>query len=82
MKVPALAISAEVRAEIMALMEKAKHGEKLVSMIDKILTLLEKSGLAWSQKLLPHQVGCHPRNRDGLGISTSKFMASSPTSCK
>ena len=72
MKVPALAISAEVRAEIMALMEKAKHGEKLVSMIDKILTLLEKSGLAWSQKLLPHQVGCHPRNRDGLGISTSE----------
>ena len=43
-----------------------------MSMIDKILALLKKSGLAWSQKLLPHQVGCHPRNRDGLGISTSE----------
>ena len=67
-----MAISAELKAEIMALLEKAKGGEKLVSMIDKILALLKKSGLAWSQKLLPHQVGCHPRNRDGLGISTSE----------
>ena len=39
-------ISAEVRAEITTLMEKAKRGEKLVSMIDKILALLKKSGLA------------------------------------
>lgn len=67
-----MAISAEVRAEIASLMKKAKRGEKLVSMIDKILALLKKSGLAWSQKLLPHQVGCHPRNRDGVGISTSE----------
>ena len=67
-----MAISAELKAEIMALLEKAKGGEKLVSMIDKILALLKKRGLAWSQKLLPHQVGCHPRNRDGLGISTSE----------
>ena len=65
-------ISAEVRAEITTLMEKVKRGEKLVSMIDKILALLKKSGLAWSQKLLPHQVGCHPRNCDGVGISRSK----------
>ena len=65
-------ISAEVRAEITTLMEKVKRGEKLVSMIDKILALLKKSGLAWSQKLLPHQVGCQLRNRDGVGISTSE----------
>ena len=61
-----------MRAEITTLMEKAKRGEKLVSMIDKILALLKKSGLAWSQELLPYQVGCHPRKRDGVGISTSE----------
>ena len=65
-------ISAEVRAEITTQMEKVKRGEKLVSMIDKILALLKKRGLAWSQKLLPHQVGCQLRNRDGVGISTSE----------
>ena len=67
-----MAISSEVKAEIASHIHDAKSGNKLVSSVTAVLDLLEKSQLAYRQKIHASQVGVHPHNRDGLGVSVSE----------
>ena len=67
-----MAISAEVKVEIAKLINDAKSGNKLVSSVAGIIDLLEKHQLAWRQRIHASQVGVHPHNSDGVGVSVSE----------
>ena len=67
-----MAISQKVKVEIAKLINDAKSGNKLVSSVAAIIDLLEKHHLAWRQRIHSSQVGVHPHNRDGVGVSVSE----------
>ena len=67
-----MAISQKVKVEIAKLINDAKSGNKLVSSVAAIIDLLEKHQLAWRQRIHASQVGVHPHNRDGVGVSVSE----------
>ena len=46
-----------------------KSGARLVSTVEKVLRELEDAGLAWRARINPRQVGVHPQNRGGWGVS-------------
>ena len=67
-----MAISQEVKVEIGKLISDAKSGNKLVSSVAAIIEILEKHQVAWRQRIHASQVGVHPHNRDGVGVSVSE----------
>ena len=67
-----MAITNEVKAEIMKHIIDAKSGNKLVSSVAAVVDVLEKNNLAYRQRIHSSQVGVHPHNRDGVGVSVSE----------
>ena len=67
-----MAITNEVKAEIMKHINDAKSGNKLVSSVAAVVDVLEKNNLAYRQRIHSSQVGVHPHNRDGVGVSVSE----------
>ena len=55
-----MAISNEIKTEIARHIHDAKSGNKLVSSVTAVLDLLEKSKLAYRQKIHASQIGVHP----------------------
>ena len=64
-----MVISAELESEVSQLLVAAGDGEKLVAVVQQVMSLLEKNKHVHKLRVPPHLVGCHPSNRDGLGLS-------------
>lgn len=64
-------MDADTKSQLSALIACATS-DKLVSSVQKILQVLNDKHLAWKQIILPHHVGAHPSNRDGLGLASSE----------
>ena len=64
-----MVISAELESEVSQLLVAAGDGEKLVAVVQQVMSLLEKNKHVHKLRAPPHLVGCHPSNRDGLGLS-------------
>lgn len=55
--------------ELKPLLDDARHGGGgLVRSMEKVIEVLKRHGMAWTQQLHSRFVGCHPCNRDGQGI--------------
>lgn len=66
----------EAKMEVECLLAECKRdGGKLVSSISAILQLLQTHQLAWKQRIHASQVGVHPHNREGVGVSVSETHA-------
>lgn len=71
--VAAMMLPDEVKKDAQAcLLECKRDGGKLVSSVSAIIELLQKHQLAWKQRIHASQVGVHPHNRDGVGVSVSE----------
>ena len=57
---------------VLSLIEQAKDGTRIVSIVDTIITLLEEQHLVYRVSLPPPLVGIHPANRDGYGVSVAE----------
>ena len=64
-----MVISAELESEVSQLLVTAGDGEKLVAVVQQVMSLLEKNKHVHKLRVPPHLVGCHPSNPDGLGLS-------------
>ena len=66
-----MALSHMHHASIVAILAGIDKGEKqqVVSAVDKIVSMLLESKLAYQQTIMPNLVGCHETNRNGYGLS-------------
>ena len=65
-----VALSSEIKMEITKKLKRAKEGN-LVAAVNNLLEFLEAKGLLYVQQIHSGFVGCHPDNRDGLGVLAS-----------
>ena len=63
-----MVVSTEALSEIQASVTQAQDGQ-LVQAMHKLMNVLAKHGLVRTTQLRPDEVGCHPMNRDGFGLS-------------
>ncbi|CAK9065232.1 unnamed protein product [Durusdinium trenchii] len=63
-----MVVSAEALSEIQASVTQAQDGQ-LVQAMHKLMNALAKHGLVRTSQLRPDEVGRHPMNRDGFGLS-------------
>ena len=49
--------------------EASRNKAKLVTVVDQILSLLADNDLSYRMKIPPQQLGTHPKNRNGYGVS-------------
>ena len=63
-------------SEVDILLASASSGQGgLVHVVDKVLSVLEESGLSYMTALPIRSVGCDPANRDGFGLSGENVHA-------
>lgn len=67
-----MALPAAVKNELSQLMHDARTGSKLVASVDAVMKVLRQHNLCWKQRIAASQVGCHPLNRDGMGLNPSE----------
>ena len=63
-----MVVSTEALSEIQASVTQAQDGQ-LVQAMHKLMNALAKHGLVRTSQLRPDEVGRHPMNRDGFGLS-------------
>ncbi|CAJ1395624.1 unnamed protein product [Effrenium voratum] len=66
-----MVLSADLRHAVQAKLKDAADGDRLVKAVDDIMSMLRTEGHVCTQRLPPQQVGVHPCNRDGLGLSSA-----------
>lgn len=66
-------MDASVKAQVAEAISTAESGQ-LVQGCMSLLGILQSHGLLVKQTLAPDQVGAHPSNRDGLGLSAQDVM--------
>lgn len=69
-----MVLTQNVKDGIQELIQKAEKGS-LAGATRSLCSFLKSNELAWVQRLHPNQVGVHPQNRDGSGLSASHVQS-------
>lgn len=72
--VETMALPAVVSQQIQCLLEQASEGTKLVQAVQACMDCLKEHGLVWHQRVLPHHIGVHCLNRDGMGLAARDVL--------
>ena len=69
-----MALPVAVSQQIQRLLDQASERTKLVQAVQACMDCLKQHGLVWHQRILPHHIGVHNLNRDGLGLAARDVL--------
>ena len=65
-----MALRPEVHARLVEMLNEAQEGDKMVRVVQDVMTFLKQHNLVVQMRLSPMHVGVHPCNRDGYGLNS------------